>query len=600
MEHLPGQLNVWADMLSRWTQPGYHDETKRKAHTIKVNSFRAEFLNLQYAALAPDLQLPSLKLIKEAQAVEHLHPDDFAWLRDNNEFVETKAGLTYFKGKVWIPSKNKELVLRHLITAHCGIAGHRGISVTLKNLEDVVYWEGMETDVQDFVRDTCLCCIKCKTGAVIPRAWGETLHATDRAKLLMFDFLYIGSLPKASKHDYQYILVLKDGYSGLVELIPCASAEHEIVVQSILLWCARGGYPELLQSDQGSHFKNMVMAELAKLMPAQHHFTLAYCPWSNGGVERVNKEIIPLLQILIMEHNMQHKGRQLQFHDWPYLLPLVMNVLNSSPSRRLGGRSPREVFMGLSQFKPVQVIYAPHLEHITTVPVTSKELEHQAARLHEALDAMHKRVDVCTERQQRHNKEYFLRRRKKDGLFKRNNAKARAKAALSGIDTDLLEDVDLVVDFQVGDFVMVATPVRPKNHKLEARWRGPYRVIRTINDYVYAVQHLVTSNVTEAHVRRMKFYCDAELDDLVPLCDHIASQEAMEYQVEELVKFRYSREIKQYEVFVKWLGFTDLENTWEPLSRLYEDVPHMVADFLEEKCSVAERNKLKTSLGVMA
>jgi hypothetical protein len=170
MEHLPGQLNVWADMLSRWAQPGYHDETKRQATTIKVNSFQAEFLNLKYAALAPDLQLPSLQLVKEAQAVEHLHQEDIEWLQDNTESLVSKGGLTYFKGKVWIPRKNKELIVRHLITAHCGIAGHRGMSVTLKNLEDVVYWEGMEEDVRDFVRDTCLCCIKCRTGAIIPRA----------------------------------------------------------------------------------------------------------------------------------------------------------------------------------------------------------------------------------------------------------------------------------------------------------------------------------------------------------------------------------------------------------------------------------------------
>ena len=125
----------------------------------------------------------------------------------------------------------------------------------------------------------------------------------------MHIFLHIIHFVVMSRHSYQYVLVLKDQYSGLVELIPCSAADHEVTVEAILFWCARYGLPEMLQSDRGSHFKNKLMAELADRMAAQHHFTLAYCPWSNGAVERVNREIIGLIRMLVMEHNMLQNNR---------------------------------------------------------------------------------------------------------------------------------------------------------------------------------------------------------------------------------------------------------------------------------------------------
>ena len=592
MEHLPGQDNIWADMLSRWGQPGYHVDRKEK-ETIKVKAFQNRFLNLEFAALAPDEQLPSIELVRLAQQEDSLDAEDIEFFETQKGSFVLKEGVWYYKDRIWIPAKAEELILRHLVTAHCGIAGHRGVAVTTQYLEKTVFWETLEQDVNDFVRDTCLCCIKGRDGRIVPRQWGNTLHATKPAKLLSFDFLYIGIPPKDGSHSYVYILVLKDHYSGLVELIPCSAANHEITVEAILYWCARYGYPELLQSDRGSHFKNGVMAELAAKMPAEHHFTLAYCPWSNGSVERVNKEIVPLLKMLQMEHNMRtgnDKGK-LKFQDWPFFLPMIMGILNSSPSVRLDGKSPREVFMGLEQYNPVHLIYAPRLGHISDVPLEKGNILAQVEKLQDSLAALHVRVDVSTERIRLANRKQFARRHRKNPRYKRNHKKAEGLPPQA----DIVEDVDLKVDFQVGDFVMVAIPERPSSHKLEAYWRGPYRVMRTITELVYEVQHLGTMKLSEAHTRRIKFFCDGELDVSVALTDHIMDQESTLYTVEAIERWRYNREKMAYEVKIKWLGFSALENTWELLTIMHEDVPAVVLEFLDglpDKIRTAMRNAL--------
>ena len=331
-------------------------------------------------------------------------------------------------------------------------------------------------------------------------------------------------------------------------------------------------------------------------MAAEHHFTLAYCPWSNGAVERVNREVIGLIRALVMEHNLLHNNRlgKLKESDWPYLLPIVMGAINSSPSVRLADKSPREVFMGLDQFNPVHLIYAPHLKHIQDIPVDGDIIREKVARLKEHLDSLHARVDVSTERKRKANRKQLLRRHRTDPRFKRHNKRRRDTD-----DLDMVDDVDLIVDFQVGDMVMVAVPERPSSHKLQAKWRGPYQVVRTINDSVYEVQHLVTHKLTEAHIRRIKFSCDAELDIVVQLTDHISQQETSCYEVEDICAWQYNDEAMQHEVQVKWLGFSEHENTWENIETMHEDVPALVLRYIEERCSREDQRTLKTELGLL-
>jgi transposase InsO family protein len=91
--------------------------------------------------------------------------------------------------------------------------------------------------------------------------------------------------------EFTYLLVLKDGFSHFCELIPCASANHSVVVDALLQWFSRFGTVQIWISDQGSHFKNAIMAALNEKLQTKHHFTLANCPWSNGTIERLNRDI---------------------------------------------------------------------------------------------------------------------------------------------------------------------------------------------------------------------------------------------------------------------------------------------------------------------
>jgi len=80
------------------------------------------------------------------------------------------------------------------------------------------------------------------------------------------------------------------------------------------------------------------------------HFTIAYSPWSNGSVERVNRDIKSLLKILMTKNNDP-------WENWYFFLPAVMRILNEAPRKWLKDHAPKEIFMGFTSFNPLYAVF---------------------------------------------------------------------------------------------------------------------------------------------------------------------------------------------------------------------------------------------------
>jgi transposase InsO family protein len=149
----------------------------------------------------------------------------------------------------------------------------------------------MAKDDKVFVQN-CLHCVATIRGDKVPRPLGTQLHATKPNEILHFDFLYIG-LSRDGK--YQYLLLLKDDLSGYLWLVPCRTADAAATVDALMRWFAVFGVVLLWISDRGSHFKNEVVQRVQNELKAKHLFTTANCPWSNGTIESVCKQVIRAL-----------------------------------------------------------------------------------------------------------------------------------------------------------------------------------------------------------------------------------------------------------------------------------------------------------------
>jgi hypothetical protein len=394
--------------------------------------------------------------------------------------------------------------------------------------------------------DSCLCCGKTKTGLKVPRPYGRSVSGTAPGAVVHMDYLYISQPSKKGTHEYKYILVLKDDFSQWVELIPCRTCDAAEAVKALLYWEARFRVIDVVVTDRGSHFKNNVMEQWVKAhrgadKAGEHHFTFAYSPWANGTVERVNRTILELFRMMKMDWEIPE-------YEWPFILPHVMSVINRSPSVGLAGYAPIQIFMGLPRYNPLNVIY--NEKDVAELPEATERIKKHYEKTIQDLGNMHKQVGA-----------------RQSVIAKRSK--------------DLYPDSQYGVDFDIGDFVLLAVPIR--DGKLIAVWRGPYRVIRALSSHIYEVEHMLSKVRMESHIARLKFFCYSDLDETVvkEMSQFATHQDSknLEFIPEEVIDYRVID--KNHMVKVKWTGFDMLEATWEHIAEIYQSHPSLVNQFAE-------------------
>ena len=93
---------------------------------------------------------------------------------------------------------------------------------------------------------------------MIARPMGRQLQASTTRELIHFDFLKM----TLSDDVQEYLLVLKDGFSGFTMLFPCQSCTTTATVEGLLAWFSIFGVANTWVSDRGTHFRNQVMTTL--------------------------------------------------------------------------------------------------------------------------------------------------------------------------------------------------------------------------------------------------------------------------------------------------------------------------------------------------
>ncbi|OWZ19513.1 RNA-dependent DNA polymerase [Phytophthora megakarya] len=198
-------------------------------------------------------------------------------------------------------------------------------------------------------------CCHVKWGIVVKCPWGEAIDCNERYLVLHFDFLYLGE----SFGEAKYLLVIKDHATHFVELTVCDSATSTATVEAILSWHSRYGVPPFWVSDNSSHFKNEAISVLKRRLKTPQQFTPVYCPWINGSIARVNRDILQVLRAMILEYQFLPEIGFTSF-QW----------YNESKSHTMASKASVELFTGLPCPPPLHIQYMQR-------PVTNKRLQQQ-------------------------------------------------------------------------------------------------------------------------------------------------------------------------------------------------------------------------------
>ncbi|OWZ15123.1 hypothetical protein PHMEG_00011292 [Phytophthora megakarya] len=310
IEHISGENNMGADILSRW----------KTTELVKTPVSRLNVLAVVppvFPLMNPDFQWPVLKEITSLQQSTD-RTDAVPWAEERSCYV-------IFGDKVWIPPTAEDLMERIRVIGHAGGSGHRSQSATLQAIKAWCWWESMEADVKSFVKP-----------------YGPALHATKPNEVLHFDYL---ALPEDEDTHSKYVLVIKDDFSGFVELIPCTAADSSTCAHGLLQWFQR----LVCVSDQGAHFKNAVIDTLA-----------------------------------LRRRSHQHDGN------------LCQTALNHQPADGLGNRATVTVFTCLPAVTPLSIVFT--MDGIVIELIKDEHFREVAS----ALEAMQREVAETSDRRRRH------------------------------------------------------------------------------------------------------------------------------------------------------------------------------------------------------
>lgn len=533
IEHIDGESNLWADLLSRWAQP------------TKTVSLRR--LALPKPPLKPlaTQEWPDADTILASQQAHLATCPPICVLRPPDPLRRHQT-----TNAVWIPRTDASLRLRLLVIAHHDTAGHRGMQSTTNSLTTEFFWEGLRQDVEDFCRK-CLFCLQKQGGRVVPRPLGTQMHADGPNQVLHLDYI---QLPVAY-NGMGYVLVLKDGYSHFVELVPCHKCDAMSAALAIQDWYKRFGVVPNLNTDQGSHFKNVLIRELCRRWPSNHHFTTSYIKFNNGSVERVNRDLIAALTVIIHENN-------LSMEEWVDVLPVVQYSLNQAKVPSLGNHAPVEIFAALETSSALTAVLRAAGDGIVTDIPTSASIASNLVQLQTSMVQMHREVKQAKDKQQ----EY-----KQRGYHNRKHRKPQP------------------ANFEIGEFVLRANVDERQQDKLSVRWKGPFRIVDTISEQIYVIEHLVTQKRTRAHTSRLRYYHDSSLDVTEELLDQI-NRQGFIYEVDSFTSLRYVRNTRKWQVEVSWNGFDAIENSFEPIEGMLQQTPELLVRYLQEEYRIGDKH----------
>ncbi|CAB4021418.1 Transposon Ty3-G Gag-Pol poly [Paramuricea clavata] len=183
--------------------------------------------------------------------------------------LSVHQGLILKGSKIVIPTKMRKEIL---IKIH---AGHQGREKCKQRARQVVFWPGINSDIDNIV-ESCETCQHhqhnhqkepLKPYPVPTRPW--QVVGTDLCEI--------------NKKEY---LVIVDAYSSYPEVIPLSSQSSKAVIKGMKVTFARHGIPDIVHSDNGPCYSSQEFADFKTKWGFKHVTSSPHFPSSNGLVEK--------------------------------------------------------------------------------------------------------------------------------------------------------------------------------------------------------------------------------------------------------------------------------------------------------------------------
>ena len=370
--------------------------------------------------------------------------------------------------------------------------GHFGARTIVKGLwTKGIQWNNINADALKLVAQ----CTECQRWNIKKTGFHplQPIHASLPMDHIAMDLLS----QRTSRKGYNFVLVVVDIATRFVFLRALMDKEMDTIVKKLIRIFADTGFPKIIQADNGTEFANKLVQQLVSMAKADMRFTTPYHPRANGAAEAHVKTTKQVLQKYL-------GGKQDNWEDEIPKVQYAMNVRtvsfhNSTPFSLFYCRSP-------NQFKD-----------FSKIPIADKIIDPR--RIDYMNDLVFPTINEVTTGHQQRMKEQFGKR------FK-----------------------NVVIDeFPIGATVMVKPDFR--KNKQEARFEGPYRIMRKTRGNTYELmdtdQKLLGRNYAPQQLAIIS-------RDMKP--------SELTYEINKILDHRVRN--NQDEYLVSWKGYD--EETWVP------------------------------------
>jgi transposase InsO family protein len=533
IQYRPGKAGGKPDALTRRSEdlPKGGDERLRNMEQLVIKPFNLSSLLLY----ADNLPVPDLENLWTTAYEEDPFPN--AVLESLNQHARSHPKVSLadcsrrgdrllFRDRLWVP--NYDPLRLEILRTHHDIpaAGHPGRSKTLELISRSYFWPELRKDVDRYVAN-CHTCQRSRTGRHAPFGILRPLPIPTRPwEDISMDF--ITGLPWSDGFNSVWVVV--DRLSKMRHFVPCRDTctAEELATLFLDNIYRFHGLPKSVISDRGPQFIAAFWKAICIRLGIDRRLSTAYHPETDGQTERMNAVLEQFLRCYV---------EYLQ-DDWKGYLSLAEFATNNHASESTG-MSP---FFATYGFDPRM--------SLNNDPEPEGQQDREARDFVTAIKDIHDHCRSEMGRAQAIHAEQADRNRTPHPRY------------------------------ELGDKVWLdAKHIRTRrpSRKLDSKRLGPFKIVEQYGSHAYKLELPHTMAIHPVfHANRLSLAAQDPLPgQIIPPPPPVLVDGEIEYEVERVVDSRVYRRRLEYRV--RWTGYGEEEDTWEPASEL--DMPAALEDF---------------------
>ena len=428
-----------------------------RQNLIEEQSNDKELLDLFKIALTPvEAEKVSVGyLIKDNILMRKWSPTEY----DNGE-----KGQTVYQ--IVVPTVHRQEVLE--LAHDLPMSGHLGVRKTHNRVLQHFFWPGLKRDVAKWCKECHTCQLGGKPNQNIPPAPLHPIPAFDEPFSHIIIYC-VGPLPK-TKSQNEYLLTIMCSSTRFPEAIPLRSIKTNTILKALIKLFTLFGLPKSIQSDQGTNFMAHAFQQVMNQLGIKQYKSSAYHPESQGALETFHQTLKTMIRMYCTENS----------RDWDEGVQLLLFAVRESVQESLGF-SPFEVVFGHAVRGPLLLLKEKWLDEDPEKISVLKYVATFKDRLFRAGQMAKRNLQESQSKMK---------------VWYDRKAKSRC--------------------FEPGDRVLVLFPV--VGNPLQAKYSGPYKVVKKISDTNYLVKTPGRRKETQVcHINMLKAYHEKLKPELVTL-----------------------------------------------------------------------------------